>query len=782
MNLSQGWTKRLAMVSLLGLCGMIGSFGWAATAPQNSLAIPIYNSAHDLRQLPEQTAFFSSFITTDEQWCDAPIKVYIAALPQGLAVIFEYQKPSNVPAEAARAERDAMAVFSGPCSELFIAPQNDGQHYYHIVAGDGGGIYDSQCQVPQKFDTSWNSQVKVTIYPVPHSDLQRTEMIIPYSSLSAAMPQAGRVCGLFFGRNYFGNDGKMVRAGAEKLSSWHQPERFFAARFTTAPIISAAPVFSPTLDSTRQNKVNFHFRNGFPQSRSATVSLSVDGKTWERQFILPPGDSKQDMAFSTAGEFSLDDGESPLQLKIHLGNGTNIVQEANFRRLLFRIEISDYYDFNQQLTVRLLENAIQNGRLMVTITAPDGREVWSQLLTPDAAPVKIDLRNFSAGRYLLSSRILLPSGEIAARQDRIFMIPTATLDAVDLTLPETCRLTIDDHGRFHLNEKLFLPLMISNTAPPLPGPAAFNVRGGADGLVPHALTHPGSPIAWKHLPCDGESCWSVDQITPIDTYIRKTAGRVFCRNLLYEVTRTFAATRQGKPVKVDILALLRKLNAEVKAAAPNDLTSIQLDGDCNYAEYQSIADILEVACWSSSYAVRQNRHLREDLLRIRSALPPNRPLMFWLGVSIPNPNCRTAEELRCAAYRVIMNGGDGIIFHNGHGGVPSVRTRLWSVFSGLARELTWLYPIIHAPAAPDTPKLACNRQAVEWQVKKYQGNDYLIAVNASPVRLEATFSGADCQAVELPLENRHLEVEHGTWTDTFTGYEPHVYRLISKQK
>ena len=83
-------------------------------------------------------------------------------------------------------------------------------------------------------------------------------------------------------------------------------------------------------------------------------------------------------------------------------------------------------------------------------------------------------------------------------------------------------------------------------------------------------------------------------------------------------------------------------------------------------------------------------NLPEDMKMVRKKAG-HRPVILWLGGSIPNPVCRTAEELRAAVFCAAALDINGVIIHLGHGGLASSRARLWSLISGINREINSFY-------------------------------------------------------------------------------------------
>jgi hypothetical protein len=130
----------------------------------------------------------------------------------------------------------------------------------------------------------------------------------------------------------------------------------------------------------------------------------------------------------------------------------------------------------------------------------------------------------------------------------------------------------------------------------------------------------------------------------------------------------------------------RKVYREVKRIAPGVLLSLHSDSPQFIPAAVPSCDIFETAFWSSSYAPDMLPGLDEDLARA-AAWCPDKPILFWLGGSIPNSRCRTAEELRTGLFMLIGRGMAGSVIHLGHGGLPAERSRLWSLLSQINAEL-----------------------------------------------------------------------------------------------
>ena len=76
-----------------------------------------------------------------------------------------------------------------------------------------------------------------------------------------------------------------------------------------------------------------------------------------------------------------------------------------------------------------------------------------------------------------------------------------------------------------------------------------------------------------------------------------------------------------------------------------------------------------------------------------------------------------------------------------------------------------------------------DNKSIDIAVRTHEGTLYVIAVNTSDSPVRATISIADRamipKRVKLLFENREITPKGNGFTDTFTPFEPHVYKLSS---
>jgi hypothetical protein len=262
---------------------------------------------------------------------------------------------------------------------------------------------------------------------------------------------------------------------------------------------------------------------------------------------------------------------------------------------------------------------------------------------------------------------------------------------------------------------------------------------------------------------------------------RKSDPTLLFRLLKYEAHIPMCRGTVENRTAIDNVKECREIHEFVKSIDPNHLTSIHVDRPRFLADYKDVADIVEVAYWSSSYAPSLIPNLRRDLQKLRSIIGPGRPFKFWIGGTVPSAENRTAEQIRCACYLTLMNGAAAIGFNMGHGGLDPSFTRHWSVYPGLYRELMELFSILATIQREAVPQITVDAPEIDTRLRRRGDRLYLIAVNTTKRMMHATVSVPDLslmsQGVKLPFEERTIRPKNDGFEDVFTAYEPHVYEF-----
>jgi hypothetical protein len=168
------------------------------------------------------------------------------------------------------------------------------------------------------------------------------------------------------------------------------------------------------------------------------------------------------------------------------------------------------------------------------------------------------------------------------------------------------------------------------------------------------------------------------------------SGNREVRRLAYEAQIQLCTGDIKSPQKRDAANYYASLYKKLKAEYPDRYFSIHIDRKEVLDKFIRSCDIFEFASWRSSYAANMMPYLASDMQELRHKAG-NTPLIYWLGGSIPDPDCRMAEELRAALHCAMIQNLNGVIFHLGHGGIGPEKKRLWSLIANINAEIQPIY-------------------------------------------------------------------------------------------
>ena len=343
-------------------------------------------------------------------------------------------------------------------------------------------------------------------------------------------------------------------------------------------------------------------------------------------------------------------------------------------------------------------------------------------------------------------------------------------------------------------EKLYL-LGLSRARVAIPYKSVFNFAYNPAGARQNAVLMPGMPGGkLVRRPFTGRIYGKDSQ------YLKRLADHV-CKlkdeqkrgvfHLLSYEASIPAVVRdsRGKIVPGSPADLLKRAYRTAKALAEHSLFSIHVDRADQIPYYAGSCDIFQCAFYSSSYGEDMIPALVSDLERLRCAVP-DKPLIFWLGGTIPHYQYRIAEEIRCGVYLSIIKGMAGNIIHMGHEPMPLSRTRMWSLLGGLPVEIEGFYKDFASGKKEEfsldegSPFAAAMRLLPD-------GKRILVVVNTKASEEKLILPGDLAKEICLYGGNEKLAPKikkNSSWTgfllpdkkvyeDTFCGYEPKVYYL-----
>lgn len=635
-----------------------------------------------------------------------------------LYVAFSCSEREPVRLRANAAGSDSDEIFGDDNVELFLDTNCDRATYFHFAINSAAAHYQASC------DLTDGSLMRREDWNPRWKVRARVgprgwsaEMRVPFASLGVAAPAAGTVWGVNFCRSW-------RRVDPGEFSTWsgavafNRPKEFGHAVFGHAPGTAAY-----------REAIRRAVEAAERAARAPKIDLHPD------RFYYTP-----DLERMTVRVVARLEGDGALEVAIRKNVGAGPVASMN-----------------------------------VTTADVDGRDL------------SFAIGDLPRGRYVVSARLDDENGRTLQTAHRIFI--KRDLEPVPAP-PSALEATVRADGIILLEGKPFLPFVAEGWSPASPlAKGAFNLKTYGDLgtlAVAGALDWPRLNLPWVTRTDEGAVIVMPEKQTMNADIRRQVEARrsdpaLLCRLLKYEAHLPMVRGPAAPWTPIDNVRECREINALVKRVDPHHLTSIHVDRPKYLPDYKDVADIVEIAYWSSSYAPRLIPNLSRDLKKVRHVIGPGRAFKFWIGGSVPKPQHRTAEEIRCACYLTLMHGAAAIGFNMGHGGLDPSFTRHWSVYPGLYRELLELFAILTALQDAPVPALTVDAPQIETRVRRRGDRVYLIAVNASKHLVRATVSVPESSlvstSVELPFEHRTIQPKRNSFEDAFTAFEPHVYEL-----
>ena len=703
--------------------------------------------------LPEKTGLFSNpaggFMGIDGDWPEEQTEFQVARTENGFQVkIVCYGSPDTL-SGTEKKPADDLSLFSGEHAELQLAPPGEDGVYYHFAVNPAGSMYHAK-----KKDASWTP----SCFSCRISSDER--------SWSAVFSFEWKT----FGRDVPGRDDvwrmnvcRTVRkkGAAARHGSWSGAVNFHKIDTMGFLRFSGKGADRDGLRIFRLNAVpgsvgllELEGERAVPSEDRAVLRIFY-GETLLSARALPPGAGPFRMTFPLAGYIPPVSGKD-LTLQLAAEDG-RILWERTGEIPAFTDHFLDLDKFDY-VRGEPLKCRFRHGPGILCIT--DGEKVLSRHEVKEGE-ARIPLpERLAPGRYVAEYKC----GSM--RSSRVFFLkekPESELPP----LPENGELRIRG-DQLRLNGEPLYLLGISHTPrtffSELPG---FTLKTGPGCRKnPVRLSRlPGIRLIRK--PVTGYAL-AEEWETQASEYLEKeakSAGPVIFRTNYEAQLPVFLTQADGSLRREpEGWKLYERFYREAKARLPENIFSIHLDNLNDLDRYADSCDVFEYASWQSSFH-RTNMILnfRRDFETVRRVMK-NQPLIVWLGGSIPDPECRTAEELRAGVYLTILLGGAGNIVHMGHGGVPEHRTRFWSLLARLSREVDSFYGdlVNWRPAALALPDdfAGAARLGPEDEL-------LIVILNLTPEEKTGTF--------ELPGG-------YGKQTLTFTPFEPRVIRKSAKEK
>jgi hypothetical protein len=695
----------------------------------------------------------SAFIDTRQNWPFQQTTAYIALKGKYLYFAFKCQIDDMKKLKTNKYKNDSVRIFSEDPVELFLAPDANSPTYYHLAFNAAGSIYTAKCG--SKREPAWNPELKSAVGK--SNDCWILECRLPLKEIVAK-----NVIGQKWRVNFCRNDSAL-----KQPSSWtgqndfNDKTQMGYAEIAEKPFGDLPFESLNTIDGFQVCLINPHNKPS-----EFIVTLLCNNKQYKYPYLLKVGESRRASIKLPTSK------DKKLTIKIS-GNNFNFHKAAFLPYHKGFTITPDFYYLplaTKKLKVKI-DNDIRNSAKVKIILRSSGKTLSEKEIGASVPESEFDISNLPSGRHVLSAFLLDGKGQKIAEDDKVFF--TGKKPKLS-KLPEKQNFSIKNSLIF-MNDKPFFPFMISALKKTPIVSNCFNVRYGNSGNKKHARPRAGCAIA--SLRRKPFTLYVLANDATIRSKIEKIPNRNAFVNIRYEAQIPLFSSSSGGLKKLKSNTEYTKINKLIKQHSPKTLTSIQTDRLIKVKYFSDCADIIEVASYYSSYAKNPIRNMSKDIQNAKTQAG-NKPMLWWLGAAIPSPKFRNAENIRGATYLALMNNVNGIIYHNGHGGVPLSRTRFWSVFNELSHEVEILYPIIMF-GKKNKSKLAQSKDsALSYIVRQQKSVNYVIAVNNSAETVSGNFTlPAELHngTAKVLFEDRVIKIKNNKITDEFTPYEPHVY-------
>jgi len=210
-------------------------------------------------------------------------------------------------------------------------------------------------------------------------------------------------------------------------------------------------------------------------------------------------------------------------------------------------------------------------------------------------------------------------------------------------------------------------------------------------------------------------------------------------------------------------------------------------------DYGRLSDILG----SHSYPIPSDsiKKVAEAVETAKLAVQNAKPV--WIGIQshnlehyglVDNGRYPTPEEEKAMVYLALVHGAKGILYYS-YGDMRAwpnwaeESNELWNSIKTINSEINELSPILLSGDVEQdvnvSPALQ-NGEGIHALLKKYEDEWYLLTVNSENRDIEATFTvptNWPQKLISVYKEDRTIQIANNQFTDTFAGYEVHVYKI-----
>ncbi|MDD2381132.1 MAG: hypothetical protein WCY58_13300 [Mariniphaga sp.] len=165
-----------------------------------------------------------------------------------------------------------------------------------------------------------------------------------------------------------------------------------------------------------------------------------------------------------------------------------------------------------------------------------------------------------------------------------------------------------------------------------------------------------------------------------------------------------------------------------------------------------------------------------------------KPAWCWIETTLIDKNAErkpTPAEVKSQVWMAIIHGAGGIGYfcHSFHPNtVANALLRDEEMIAGVKainQQVTQLARVINTPNTSGFAMVSSSNPAVPIDImtKNDDGVNYLFSVAMRPGKSTAEFRVSAGEEVEVLGENRTIQIKNGIFTDTFSDYDVHLYKV-----
>lgn len=653
------------------------------------------------------------FQTADGAWSKYISTAGIQRGEKGFTFIFGGSLKFSPDVKTVSPEKESEAIFGGEVFEVMVSPKPESGVYYHFAVNHDGVTYTAK-----KRDISW--EPAGFLCRVNHiRDYWEAKMFVPYEDIGMKYPADGTSMKILFARSRKNGKGILENTSWGGSSNYHDLSQFGTVQFSGKPgnveliaLVSNASGGHFIIDKGDLNTDGFTVEVFDGDGNVADVKIAR-----EHPMLFQGGFTMS----STKGREIPMKNRMKRTLRVRDKAGRIIFERSGFvenitKQMLEldRFRLADNEKFISGSTAVA-------GKYRLELVDGNGKVCFGKEFTEKSFKIPVD--KLAEGRY--SVRLIFKNSHTEQVFVKEFLpaganpVPAKGKWSIDGEVFKKDGVPVFLYGGSATAKNFFHRKQVFTLGAGCPGRFAGSIAVNNVPNTKKLIRKPATGYLYRQEPELAEA---------LQTYLTKAAkASPKITRLAYEAQlRSFVYDSNGKIMETGSPEMMKRLYKQLRVKNNTDFLSLQIDRQERIDDFSGYCDVFEISC-HGSYTRQPLPVIAESMADVRHKVV-NKPVIYWLGVTIPDNSCRIVEELRAELFLAILNGGAGVVLHLGHGFLPAERKRLWCYMSTAADELNKVFRIVQGGK-----KFGLTvPQDFRAGLYEYQGKKFLVAVNLSP--------------------------------------------------